>query len=255
MEAQAWLLLPVALLLPLVIVLLAQRVAGKAKNGSRIPPGPLALPLLGSLLWLRHSSADVEPLLRRLMARPGPVVSLRVGSRLSIFVADRRVAHAALVGRGAALADRPAVTRGLLGETGNTVARASCGATSCRRRCTRRASASSRRRAPGCAVCLRTSCCGSPAPAPAWRRRPAGSWSRRRSGTPCSASSCSCALARGSTRPRCGRSAPRSATGSCTSRARRVSSPSGRLSPSTCFAAVSRGASPCAGGRRSSSCR
>ncbi|XP_048530459.1 cytochrome P450 89A2-like [Triticum urartu] len=127
MEAQAWLLLPVALLLPLVIVLLAQRVAGKAKNGSRIPPGPLALPLLGSLLWLRHSSADVEPLLRRLMARHGPVVSLRVGSRLSIFVADRRVAHAALVGRGAALADRPAVTRGLLGETGNTVARACYG--------------------------------------------------------------------------------------------------------------------------------
>ncbi|KAM3408963.1 hypothetical protein ACQJBY_001785 [Aegilops geniculata] len=127
---EAWLLLPVALLLPLVIVLLAQRGAaraGKAKNGSRIPPGPLALPLLGSLLWLRHSSADVEPLLRRLMARHGPVVSLRVGSRLSIFVADRRVAHAALVGRGAALADRPAVTRGLFGETGNTVARASYG--------------------------------------------------------------------------------------------------------------------------------
>ncbi|VAH17311.1 unnamed protein product [Triticum turgidum subsp. durum] len=127
---EAWLLLPVALLLPLLIVLLAQRVAagaGKAKNGSHIPPGPLALPLLGSLLWLRHSSADVEPLLRRLMVRYGPVVSLRVGSRLSIFVADRRVAHAALVERGAALADRPAVTRGLFGETGNTVARASYG--------------------------------------------------------------------------------------------------------------------------------
>uniref|UniRef100_A0A452YLF6 Cytochrome P450 89A2 n=1 Tax=Aegilops tauschii subsp. strangulata TaxID=200361 RepID=A0A452YLF6_AEGTS len=105
----------------------AQRVAGKAKNGSRIPPGPLALPLLGSLLWLMHSSADVEPLLRRLMARHGPVVSLRVGSRLSIFVADRRLAHAALVERGAALADRPAVTRGLFGETGNTVARACYG--------------------------------------------------------------------------------------------------------------------------------
>ncbi|KAI5017405.1 hypothetical protein ZWY2020_042293 [Hordeum vulgare] len=122
---EAWLLLPLALLLPILIVLLAQR--GAAKNGSRIPPGPFSLPLLGSLLWLRHSSANMEPLLRRLMARHGPVVSLRVGSRLSIFVADRRVAHAALVERGAALADRPAVTRGLFGETGHTVARACYG--------------------------------------------------------------------------------------------------------------------------------
>ncbi|XP_044971429.1 cytochrome P450 89A2-like [Hordeum vulgare subsp. vulgare] len=122
---EAWLLLPLALLLPIVIVLLAQRSA--AKNGSRIPPGPFSLPLLGSLLWLRHSSANMEPLLRRLMAQHGPVVSLRVGSRLSIFVADRRVAHAALVERGAALADRPAVTRGLFGETGHTVARACYG--------------------------------------------------------------------------------------------------------------------------------
>lgn len=199
---EAWLLLPVALLPSLVIVLLAQRGAaraGKAKNGSRIPPGPLALPLLGSLLWLRHSSTNVEPLLRRLMARYDPVVSLRVGSRLSIFVADRRVAHAALVERGAALADRPEVTRGLFGETGNTVARACYG--------------------------------------PAWRLL-------RRN------------LVSETLHPSCVRLfAPRSATGSCTSRARRVSSRSGRLSPSTFSAAVSRWASPCGGGRGSSSCR
>ncbi|KAM0887736.1 hypothetical protein ACQ4PT_028803 [Festuca glaucescens] len=115
------------LLIPFVVLLLSQRGAGKTKNGSRIPPGPFALPVLGSLLWLRHSSADLEPLLMRLFARHGSVVSLRVGSRLSIYVADRRVAHAALVERRAALADRPAVTRALLGESDNTISRASYG--------------------------------------------------------------------------------------------------------------------------------
>uniref|UniRef100_A0A0D3HFK8 EF-hand domain-containing protein n=1 Tax=Oryza barthii TaxID=65489 RepID=A0A0D3HFK8_9ORYZ len=109
-----WLLLLVALVLPLVVLLARRRRSGGGSR--RIPPGPLAVPVLGSLLWLRHSSANLEPLLQRLIARYGPVVSLRVGSRFSIFVADRRVAHAALVERGAALADRPEVTRALLGE-------------------------------------------------------------------------------------------------------------------------------------------
>ncbi|KAF0928777.1 hypothetical protein E2562_010656 [Oryza meyeriana var. granulata] len=122
----SWLLLLGALVVPFVVVL-ARRGGGKGKGGGRIPPGPLAVPVLGSLLWLTQSSSDLEPLLRRLIARYGPVVSLRVGSRLTVFVADRRVAHAALVERGAALADRPEVARSLLGESGNTITRSSYG--------------------------------------------------------------------------------------------------------------------------------
>ncbi|KAM3262951.1 hypothetical protein ACQJBY_053226 [Aegilops geniculata] len=100
----AWFLLPLlALFIPLLVRLLTHHAAGKPK----IPPGPIAVPLLGSLLLLPNSLVDAEHLLRRLVARHGPVVSLRVGSRLSIFVADRRLAHALLVERGAALADRP----------------------------------------------------------------------------------------------------------------------------------------------------
>ena len=107
------LLLAALLLLPLAALLLAnqRRARSRSKNGARLPPGPPGLPLLGNLLLLRRSSSDVEALLRRLVARHGPVVSLRVGSTLSIFVADPRLAHAALVGSGAALADRPAATR------------------------------------------------------------------------------------------------------------------------------------------------
>ena len=81
----AWFLLP---LLALFIALLVRLVAvhhGASKP--KIPPGPIAVPLLGSLLLLRNSLVDAEHLLRRLVARHGPVVSLRVGSRLSIFVA------------------------------------------------------------------------------------------------------------------------------------------------------------------------
>ncbi|XP_020094501.1 cytochrome P450 89A2-like [Ananas comosus] len=82
--------------------------AAKQKRKLPLPPGPVAVPVLGNLLWLRRSLRDVEPLLRELHARYGPVVSLRVGSRLLIFVSDRDLAHRALVARGAAFADRPA---------------------------------------------------------------------------------------------------------------------------------------------------
>ncbi|EAZ16672.1 hypothetical protein OsJ_32147 [Oryza sativa Japonica Group] len=144
-DASPWLLLLVAFLFPFFVLrsLRSDGKGGGRGGGCRVPPGPLAVPVLGNLLWLWHSPADLEPLLRRLIARHGPVVSLGVGSRLSIFVADRRVAHAALVERGAALADRPEVTRALLGENGNTITRAatgrrgaSCAAASSPGRCT-----------------------------------------------------------------------------------------------------------------------
>jgi hypothetical protein len=114
--------------LPLILFLLLRN--GKTSDvwRRRLPPGPPCVPVLGSVVLLTNSLADVEPLLRRLTTRYGPVVSLRVGSNLSIFAADRRLAHAALVECGAALADRPTLsTSTLLGENGNTITRASYG--------------------------------------------------------------------------------------------------------------------------------
>ncbi|KAK3125455.1 hypothetical protein QOZ80_7BG0605150 [Eleusine coracana subsp. coracana] len=120
-------LLAAAFLLSLLIVL---RNSGN-KSRARLPPGPPWVPLFGNLLWLRNSAADVEPLLLRLFARYGPVVTLRIGSHLSIFVSDRRLAHAALVGPGGvALSDRPrAAASALLGVTDNIITRADYGAT------------------------------------------------------------------------------------------------------------------------------
>ncbi|KAM0901128.1 hypothetical protein ACQ4PT_020192 [Festuca glaucescens] len=94
----------------------------------RIPPGPPSVPVLGSVVWLTNSPADIEPILRRLFAQYGPIVSLRIGSRLAIFVADRHLAHTALVERGAALANRPVLASArLLGESDNIITRASYG--------------------------------------------------------------------------------------------------------------------------------
>ncbi|KAF2914384.1 hypothetical protein DAI22_10g158200 [Oryza sativa Japonica Group] len=102
------------LLLPLLVFL--RDVTSRRRR--RLPPGPPAVPLFGNLLWLRHSAAELEPLLLKLFDKYGPVVTLRIGWRLSIFVADRHLAHAALVGAGATLADRPrTATSMLLGVT------------------------------------------------------------------------------------------------------------------------------------------
>ncbi|EAY79198.1 hypothetical protein EE612_052279 [Oryza sativa] len=113
------------LLLPLLFLL---RNAASSRR-RRLPPGPPAVPLFGNLLWLRHSAADVEPLLLTLFKKYGPVVTLRIGSRLSIFVADRHLAHAALIAAGAKLADRPqAAISTLLGVSDNIITRANYGA-------------------------------------------------------------------------------------------------------------------------------
>ncbi|BAF26970.1 cytochrome P450 89A2 [Oryza sativa Japonica Group] len=118
----------ILVLIPFLRLILSRRGGRGGGKRGRLPPGPPAVPLLGSTVWLTNSLADAEPLLRRLIARHGPVVSLRVASRLLVFVADRRLAHAALVEKGASLADRPAMasTR-LLGESDNLISRASYG--------------------------------------------------------------------------------------------------------------------------------
>ncbi|KAJ6908082.1 cytochrome P450 [Populus alba x Populus x berolinensis] len=72
-----------------------------------LPPGPLSFPFIGHLLWLRMSAFKIEPILRSLHAKYGPMVTLRIGTRPAIFVADRTLAHEALIHGGAVFADRP----------------------------------------------------------------------------------------------------------------------------------------------------
>ncbi|OEL17937.1 Cytochrome P450 89A2 [Dichanthelium oligosanthes] len=73
-----------------------------------LPPGPPPLQFLTKLMALqRESRFDIGPFLRDLLARHGPVISLRLLTRTTVFVADRGLAHRVLVRDGAAFADRP----------------------------------------------------------------------------------------------------------------------------------------------------
>ncbi|XP_021621199.1 cytochrome P450 89A2 [Manihot esculenta] len=73
----------------------------------KLPPGPSNFPIIGHFLWLRKSFAELEHIIRSLHAKFGPVITLPIGPRPSIFVADRNLAHQALIQNGAVFADRP----------------------------------------------------------------------------------------------------------------------------------------------------
>ncbi|XP_015878377.2 cytochrome P450 89A2-like [Ziziphus jujuba] len=72
-----------------------------------LPPGPINLPIIGNIFWLRKSFSELEPILRNLHAKYGPIVTLHIGPRPAIFIRSRFLAHQALVQNGAVFADRP----------------------------------------------------------------------------------------------------------------------------------------------------
>jgi len=78
-----------------------------AKKTQQLPPGPFIVPILGRIQWLRRSFSELEPIIRNLHATHGPIITLHIGSRPAIFVANRGLAHKALVQNGAVFADRP----------------------------------------------------------------------------------------------------------------------------------------------------
>ncbi|KAK4284482.1 hypothetical protein QN277_001307 [Acacia crassicarpa] len=72
-----------------------------------LPPGPPRVPLIGTLIFLRKPFSELEPILRNLHAKYGPIINLPVGSRSNIFIADRSLAHQALIQNGVVFSDRP----------------------------------------------------------------------------------------------------------------------------------------------------
>ncbi|OIV92908.1 hypothetical protein TanjilG_01042 [Lupinus angustifolius] len=79
----------------------------KTKITNPIPPGPPHIPIITPIKWLTKSFSEIEPTLRTLHAKYGPMVTLRIGSRPSIFIADRSLAHQALIQNGSLFAHRP----------------------------------------------------------------------------------------------------------------------------------------------------
>ncbi|KAL1802105.1 hypothetical protein ACET3Z_030752 [Daucus carota] len=87
------------LLKPLLSLLTASR--------PHLPPGPTSYPILGNLLWLRHSLSDIEQILAQLKLKYGPIIRLTIGSRTAIFINSHSLAHTSLVENGAVFSDRP----------------------------------------------------------------------------------------------------------------------------------------------------
>ncbi|XXG76506.1 hypothetical protein AAC387_Pa08g0843 [Persea americana] len=73
----------------------------------KLPPGP---PLLSNFQWLTKSIFDLEPILRQLRSKYGPIFTIRRGPRIHIYISDHSLAHKALVQKGSAFSDRPPVT-------------------------------------------------------------------------------------------------------------------------------------------------
>ncbi|XP_057416674.1 cytochrome P450 89A2-like [Lotus japonicus] len=98
---------------------------------TKTPPGPPHIPIITSILWLRKSFSQLEPILRNLHAKHGPIVTLRIGSRPAIFISDRSLAHRTLVQNSAIFSDRPKpiATGKVLSANQHNISSASYGAT------------------------------------------------------------------------------------------------------------------------------
>jgi cytochrome P450 len=100
------------LLTLLILLLLPASKPSKARTGASsrlpLPPSPPAVPVIGPLLWLWRARSRLEPAIRDLHRRHGPILTLGfLSPRPAIFVSGRGVAHRALVQRGPAFASRP----------------------------------------------------------------------------------------------------------------------------------------------------
>ncbi|XP_014507969.2 cytochrome P450 89A2-like [Vigna radiata var. radiata] len=100
----AWFIILVSACLCVVIVRAIFSLQTKTIN---TPPGPLHIPIITSIQWLLKSFSQLQPILRNLHAKFGPIVTIRIGSRPAIFIADRTLAHQALVQNGSLFSDRP----------------------------------------------------------------------------------------------------------------------------------------------------
>ncbi|XP_023915014.2 cytochrome P450 89A2 [Quercus suber] len=79
-----------------------------SENHGKLPPGPLRIPILSNFLWLRKPFFELELTLRKLHAKYGPIITIYIGFSPAIFVANRSLAHKALIQNSAVSADRPA---------------------------------------------------------------------------------------------------------------------------------------------------
>ncbi|KAJ4720958.1 putative Cytochrome P450 [Melia azedarach] len=105
---ETWFIILASIFISVIFSLIYRLLLSNQKQThSCLPPGPLTFPIVGNFLWLCKSFSELEQVLRKLTAKFGPIITLRIGSRPAIFVSDRSLAHKALIQNGAVFADRP----------------------------------------------------------------------------------------------------------------------------------------------------
>ncbi|KAK6289255.1 hypothetical protein POUND7_000796 [Theobroma cacao] len=105
---ETWFVILVTISISLLFRALINLLSSHSENPSQtLPPGPANIPIISNILWLRRTFSELEPILRNLHNRLGPMVTLNILSRPAIFISDRSLAHQALIQSGALFADRP----------------------------------------------------------------------------------------------------------------------------------------------------
>ncbi|PWA78798.1 cytochrome P450 [Artemisia annua] len=97
----AWFVILVSLCLIIRFFLFCQ------KDDRKLPPGPSFLS--SHLILLTNSLMELEPILKNLKSKYGPLITLSFGSHPIIFVADHSLAHQILIKNGAVVSDRPRI--------------------------------------------------------------------------------------------------------------------------------------------------
>ncbi|KAH9706715.1 cytochrome P450 family 89 subfamily A polypeptide 5 [Citrus sinensis] len=76
----------------------------------KLPPGPSKLPIISKFLLVIKSLVELETIIRTLHSKYGPLITLHIGSRPAIIIADRFPIHQALIQNSAVFANRPPAT-------------------------------------------------------------------------------------------------------------------------------------------------
>ncbi|KAE8656148.1 Cytochrome P450 89A9 [Hibiscus syriacus] len=104
---EVWFLILLTISISLIFKAIFNLFTPSKRRTHPLPPGPSTFPIIGNILWLTKSPIQLESILRNLRKKHGSMVTLYIGSRPSIFVFDRSLAHQALVQSGALFSDRP----------------------------------------------------------------------------------------------------------------------------------------------------